>query len=163
MDIQHADTHSSSAAKRTTFNVEQFKRLFQTFNSNTLIELPSLYAPEIVFKDPIHQLQGLTALRTYFKGFLNPAMQCKFEFTHQLLGQNEAFLQWQMHYQHTQLAGGKLLQLSGSTFIRFGNQIFYHEDYYDMGAMIYQHIPVIGWAVKKINTHLTAEKSEQKT
>ena len=163
MDIEHADRQSSLPTRHAAFNVERFKRQFQTFNSNTLIELPSLYAPEIIFKDPIHQLQGLTALRTYFASFLNPEMQCKFEFTHQLLGQNEAFFQWQMHYQHTQLARGKLLQLSGSTFIRFGNQIFYHEDYYDMGAMIYQHIPVIGWAVKKINARLTAEKTEQKT
>ena len=157
MDIEHADRQSSLPTRHAAFNVERFKRQFQTFNSNTLIELPSLYAPEIIFKDPIHQLQGLTALRTYFASFLNPEMQCKFEFTHQLLGQNEAFFQWQMHYRHPRLKAGKALTIDGGTLIKFNSHIYYHEDFYDMSAMLYQHIPVLGWVVKKINKSLVSK------
>jgi len=159
MNTHSTDTQPAIEAC-TEFNVEHFKVLYQPFDQTTLSELPKLYAPDIIFKDPIHQLQGIAELRDYFAGFLNPAMQCQFEFTHQLLSQDQAFFQWKMYYQHTQLAGGKLLQLNGGTLIRFNKQIFYHEDYYDMGAMIYQHIPLLGWAVKKINARLTANTSE---
>jgi hypothetical protein len=59
-----------------------------------------------------------------------------------------------MHYAHPSLANGKPLVLNGGTLIKFNAQITYHEDYYDMGAMVYQHIPVIGWAVNKINARI---------
>lgn len=136
------------------FDVENFKALYQTFNSNTLLRLPWVYSPDIAFKDPIHQLQGLAALTAYFEEFCNPDTQCSFEFRNQLVSDGQAFFQWQMHYRHPSLKKGKMLTLDGGSLIKFNSHIYYHEDFYDMGAMIYQHIPVLGWALKKVNARL---------
>ena len=45
-----------------------------------------------------------------------------------------------MHYAHRKIAKGKALSLAGATQIKFTHTISYHEDFYDLGAMVYQHI-----------------------
>ena len=139
---------------RSLFDAEDFKTLYQSFDSTMLNRLSALYSTEVEFKDPIHQLQGLADLKCYFAGFFNREMTCQFVFTNQLVNSEQAFLQWQMHYSHPRLQSGKALLLNGGTLIKFNSHIYYHEDFYDMGAMLYQHIPVLGYVVKKINSRL---------
>lgn len=139
------------------FDIEQFKRLYQTFNSYTLAQLPQVYSPTIIFKDPVHQLKGIVALSNYFAVFCNPAMKCQFDITNQIVSHDQAFFQWKMYYQHPRLKSGEVLTLNGGTLIKFNSKIVYHEDFYDMGSMIYQHLPVLGWAVKKINRYITEQ------
>jgi hypothetical protein len=152
MDIQSAGSPSES------FNIDKFKTLYQTFDDNTLKQLPNLYSESITFKDPIHELQGLAALRNYFAGFCSPDTHCSFQFINQIVTQDQAFFQWQMNYRHPKLQHGRQLSLNGGSLIRFNSHIIYHEDFYDMGAMIYQHIPILGWVVKKVNSRIAGEK-----
>lgn len=141
----------------TPFNMENFTAIYQRFDSNTLLRLPWVYSPDIVFKDPIHELQGIEALKNYFARFCNADTQCSFVFLNQLVTDEQAFIQWQMHYRHASLQQGKILTLNGGSLIKFNSHIYYHEDFYDMGAMIYQHLPLLGWAVKKINARLAGK------
>ena len=55
-----------------------------------------------------------------------------------------------MHYAHRKIAKGKALSLAGATQIKFTHTISYHEDFYDLGAMVYQHIPIIGLGIHKL-------------
>jgi hypothetical protein len=153
------DTQSANLAVNPTFDIEQFKRLYQTFDSHTLAYLPQLYSPTIIFKDPVHQLNGISALSDYFSGFCNSETKCQFEITNQIVAKDQAFFQWQMYYQHARLKSGQNLTLNGGTLIKFNSKIVYHEDFYDMGAMIYQHLPLLGWAVKKINSRIAEQTS----
>jgi hypothetical protein len=80
---------------------------------------------------------------------------CEFEFLDQLANDNQAFFRWRMHYYHPRLNAGQPLAVGGASLIKFNERIFYHEDFYDMAAMIYQHLPLVGWLVKKINARIT--------
>jgi hypothetical protein len=148
------NTHPVSSQPKPMFNIEDFKQLYKTFSSATPAQLPKLYHSAITFKDPVHELKGIAALTHYFASFCNQGTQYRFEFTNQVISNDQAFFQWQMLYTHPSLANGKPLLLNGGTLIKFNTQIIYHEDFYDMGAMIYQHLPLLGWAVKKINARI---------
>ncbi len=139
------------------FDIEHFKQLYKTFSNATPAQLPDLYHPAITFKDPVHELKGIDALTNYFASFCKSDTQYKFDFINEVISPNQAFFQWQMHYAHPSLANGKPLLLNGGTLIKFNTQIIYHEDFYDMGAMIYRHIPLLGWAVKKINARIAEQ------
>jgi SnoaL-like domain len=141
-----------------SFNIEQFKALYSRFDASTSEQLERLYSRDVAFKDPIHQTQGLDALKTYFASFCNPETDCQFNFYNQVVTAEQAFVQWTMSYSHARLNRGKTLTLNGGTLIKFTHQIYTHEDFYDMGAMIYQHIPLLGWAVKKINKRIAGIK-----
>jgi len=148
------DKKLTSQTPCAVFDIERFKQLYQTFDDDTLAHLHTIYSPSVVFKDPVHQLEGIIALSEYFSGFCNPETKCQFEFINQIVAEDQAFFQWTMHYQHRSLNAGAALNLNGGTLIKFNSKIIYHEDFYDMGAMVYQHLPVIGWAIKKINARI---------
>jgi hypothetical protein len=59
-----------------------------------------------------------------------------------------------MHYRHPKIKAGTPQILNGATLIKYEDKVNYHEDFYDMGAMIYQHIPLLGFVVKTLNAHL---------
>jgi SnoaL-like domain len=143
---------------KQNFNIEEFKALYSRFDSSTPEQLGRLYSRDVVFIDPVHQTQGLDALKTYFAGFCSPETACQFNFYNQVVTAEQAFVQWTMNYSHARLNHGKTLTLNGGTLIKFTNLIHTHEDFYDMGAMIYQHIPLLGWAVKKINRRIAGIK-----
>ena len=147
----------TNQAANPIFNIEKFKQLYQTFDSDTLTQLPAVYSPTIVFKDPVHELKGIIALGDYFAGFCKPGTKCQFEFINQIITHDQAFFQWNMHYQHSSLKMGTTLTLNGGTLIKFNSKIVYHEDFYDMGAMVYQHLPILGWAIKKVNARITEQ------
>lgn len=148
------DTQPLISQPTLMFDIEHFKQLYKTFDNETPAQLPKLYHPTIIFKDPIHELKGLAALTDYFANFCKQGNQYRFEFTNEVISHDQAFFQWHMHYAHPSLANGKPLLLNGGTLIKFNAQIIYHEDFYDMGAMIYQHVPLLGWAVRKINARI---------
>lgn len=148
------DTLPASSQSKGTLSIEDFKQFYKIFNSETPAQLPRFYHPAVTFKDPIHELKGIAALTDYFASFYNEEAQYEFEFINEVITHDQAFFQWKMHYSHPRLANGKPLLLNGGTLIKFNTQIIYHEDFYDMGAMIYKHIPVLGWAVKKINARI---------
>jgi hypothetical protein len=61
-----------------------------------------------------------------------------------------------MTFSHSGLNGGKPVQVRGVTLIRFTDRIYYHEDFFDLGAMLYQHVPVLGSVIRYLNNRLSA-------
>jgi hypothetical protein len=139
------------------FDPVRFKQLYKKFNQETIDKLPDIYSPQVVFKDPVHQLQGIHELSNYFAGFCSDDLQCEFTIYNEIISHNQAFFQWKMDYQHPRLESGKPLTLDGSSLIKFNSHITFHQDFYDMGAMIYQHVPVLGWVVRKVNAKIAQQ------
>ena len=65
-------------------------------------------------------------------------------------------MQWIMSYQHPKLAAGRSIDVAGISHIRFEEKIFYHRDYYDLGEMLYEHIPLYGWITRRLKARLAA-------
>lgn len=128
------------------------RELYVQFGPAILDKLTYVYADNIEFIDPLHTVNGIGALRSYFAATTQGLDECRFEF-HRSLEQpeaGEAMLLWTMHYRHRKLAGGKLLSLAGSSHLRFADKVYYHRDYYDAGAMMYEHIPLLGGIIRHI-------------
>lgn len=148
--------------------LEQLARCYQSFDPELLTRLESLYAPDVEFVDPLHRIEGLENLQHYFAGMMHNLAQCRFEFTQFLCvdgegasasdndneDSGEAVAFWTMHYSHPRLAGGRLLALSGNSHLRFRQKIYYHRDYFDAGAMLYEHLPLLGYAIKKVKQRM---------
>jgi SnoaL-like domain len=138
--------------------IETLKTNYQRFDEAMLLSLASIYSDDIEFQDPVHRVKGLDNLTNYFASMLNGLDQCEFIFDRTIVSQsnNEAVLFWTMIYQHKKLAGGKKLQITGNSHLQFAEKIYYHRDYFDMGEMLYEHIPVLGYVVKKIKQRMEA-------
>ena len=62
-----------------------------------------------------------------------------------------------MHYQHKSVGGGKMISMNGVSLLKIDNGIYFHQDWFDLGAMLYEHVPVVGGVVRFIKTKVTAK------
>lgn len=134
--------------------VERFQDLYRELDSEHLHRLPEVYARDVVFVDPVHRVEGLPALTEYFRRMYQGVAEIDFEFEEVLVEHDRAFLAWTMRMRHKSLRPGQTLVLPGSTFIRFQQHVHFHQDYFDLGAMVYERIPLLGRAVKAIKKRL---------
>ena len=61
-----------------------------------------------------------------------------------------------MTFRHKSLAGGKTILVSGTTFLRLNddNKVYFHRDYFDLGEMLYEHLPLLGRLLTTIKGRL---------
>jgi len=139
--------------------VSHFKKIYQKFGNLTLDDLNKVYTQDIQFHDPVHHIDSIFKLKQYFEHSSSNLIACKFEFDSELVGENNAYLTWDMHVKHKKINNGEEVKVRGMTEIRFTQKIFYHEDSYDVGAMVYQHIPLMGGLIKTINKRIANAQS----
>jgi limonene-1,2-epoxide hydrolase len=134
--------------------VQQLEQFYTELGMAQVERLSDIYADDIEFIDPLHHLHGLQDLRSYFEHLLQNTTQCHFEFYSRLIAEGEFSLTWKMQFAHPKLGNGRILSLDGISHIKFNEKIYYHRDYYDVSAMLHDHIPVIGWLSKKLKNGL---------
>ncbi len=138
--------------------VENFKRFFKNEKSANLSRMDDLYREDVVFRDPVHQIRGLTSLQDYMADMYANITECRFEYLDELVSDGRAYIKWNMHFRHPKM-GGKLITVRGVTHIHFDERIFFHEDIYDMGELLYEHVPIIGGATRWLKNRLVHQKS----
>lgn len=138
---------------------QKIRNLYLRFDKKILRSLADAYSDDVQFRDPLHALNGLQNLTEYYAGMMGELIECRFEFHHsmEMSERGEAILFWTMHYRHKKLARGALLELTGNTHLLFNDKVYYHRDYYDAGSMLYEHIPLMGYAIRKIKKKVGAK------
>lgn len=135
---------------------ERFINFYSEFTPESLHLLPDIYAQDVVFKDPVHEVNGVAQLSAYFASSMQNLDYCRFEFTEHFAGNNSGYAEWKMHYQHPRINSGKPLCLKGVTVVAMDDKIVSHRDYYDMGELLYEHIPLLGAMVKKLKHRVSS-------
>jgi hypothetical protein len=148
--------------ERQSFELQRFKTFYSDFKAADLALLDAFYAPEVMFRDPVHERRGLAALRRYFAASREPLTECRFEFTDTLADTDDPTLRkyclrWHMHYRHPRLKGGGRLVLEGASVLHVREKILFHEDFYDMGAMLYEHLPLLGGTVRWLKRRVAGD------
>lgn len=115
-----------------------------------------IYSDDIEFIDPAHSIHGIEALVSYFNNMMHELTYCQFDIreVHELEG--SATLCWTMTIAHPKLKGGKKIAVEGMTLIRFSQKVDFHRDYFDLGAMLYEHVPLLGSIVRFLKRGLGA-------
>lgn len=129
-------------------------------------KIRDVYAENVIFRDPVHTLRGLPAVQDYFAGMAANLRECRFEFDQTLASGDRAALWWTMHYRHPKLGGGKPLTLRGASLLTIDRQVervVEHEDIYDLGAMVYEQIPVLGAVVNLVKSRLAGANTRANT
>lgn len=135
--------------------IERFKNYFRVLHESDLSELCDLYSDQVIFKDPIHDIRGLVELEDYFTSMCADLTDCRFEYLDEVVTENTAYVKWVMHFKHPRL-GNKLISVRGVTHLKISDKIDYHEDFYDMGAMLYEQLPLIGNVTRWLRLRLAS-------
>lgn len=131
---------------------EKFIEVYQSLNKDNLYLLNEIYDPDITFKDPLHEVSGLTELSDYFSGLYSNLTYCQFIISDTVSTDDRAFVYWTMQYAHPKLNGAQQISVEGHSHLRFaGEKIISHRDYFDVGALLYRQIPLLGSVIKYID------------
>lgn len=136
--------------------VSRFVDYYATLDAQPPSALAGLYHPDATLIDPFGEHKGLLALQRYFTHLLANVEECRFAIDSPLVSENRFVVTWTMHWSHPRIAGGGALELPGCSVMDTNdNLILRQRDYYDAGEMIYEHLPLLGWAVRGVKRRVT--------
>ncbi|UWX95308.1 nuclear transport factor 2 family protein [Enterobacter mori] len=131
--------------------VSRFVDYYATLDAQPPSALVGLYHPDATLVDPFGEHNGLFALQRYFTHLLANVENCRFTIDAPLLNEHQFVVTWTMHWSHPRIAGGEPLGLPGCSVVDTENDLITRQrDYYDAGEMIYEHLPLLGWAVRGV-------------
>ena len=136
--------------------LDRFKNMFNQLDKNHLELLEQIYTPDVKFRDPVHTLNGLPALRDYYSRLYEGVLSCQFTFEAEVIESQQGMLAWVMRFQHRRFRAGETLELSGISQLQFldDGRVHNHRDYFDMGEFIYERVPVLGSVIRTIKKRL---------
>ncbi|CAG36875.1 nuclear transport factor 2 family protein [Desulfotalea psychrophila] len=126
--------------------MKTFLHTYQKLNAHNLETLKNIYRDDVQFIDPAHEVNGIANLTEYFASLYKNIDSIYFSFNEPVVVENYGYVSWKMTFSHKSLAGGKPITIDGMTHLKFDehNKVYYHRDYFDLGAMLYEHVPLLG-------------------
>jgi ketosteroid isomerase-like protein len=142
-------------------NAEKVLWSFNALNKNTVSEVvDEFYAENVEFSDPVEKITGREGIKKYYTNMYQNVNEIRFNFSEMVSQGDTVVGVWVMTLKTDSLNGGEPFQVEGNSVIRFKNgKAVYHRDYFDMGAFIYEKLPVVGWIVRKIKSKLQLESA----
>lgn len=136
--------------------MENFLETYKRLNAGNLELLDTIYSDPIRFVDPAHEIVGLDRLRKYFAGLYANVISIDFEFRYEMRLGDEAYVQWRMTFSHGRLNSGRPINVEGASYLQFDttNKVYFHRDYFDLGAMLYEQLPVLGTVIAALKRRL---------
>jgi hypothetical protein len=133
------------------------KNFFNQLDQNHMELVTQFYDKNILFQDPVHKLQGVAAVRSYYEGLYKKVDSIRFEYGKSLEVQDTITLSWKMVLKSPAIQSAKEVTVEGVSFITFdgkeGKAIF-HRDYFDMGEFVYERVPVLSTIIFYIKKRL---------
>ncbi len=131
--------------------LSRFIDVYQQLGVDNVDNIADIYHSNVIFEDPLHRVEGLASLLVYFQGLYTNLSSCSFVINNYFANDEQASIYWHMTFTHSKLNGAMPVSVEGHSHLKeVDGKVIYHRDYLDVGAMLYEHIPVLGHAVKFI-------------
>lgn len=151
--------------------ITKFESFYTDLASMRVEQLADIYSNDVTFIDPIATHSGITAVKEYFSKLLQNAKHCTFaihsiEQTVSVPTESDAesknatdrssyLVTWKMSFTSSRINKGQPIHVDGVSQLKIiDDKITYHRDYYDLGQMIYENIPLLGKLIKRIKRTL---------
>lgn len=156
MATLHAEEVSVNKTAQTRSTL--IEQTFNGLNSETMHILPSFYHEDVVFQDPLVEIEGLDILQRHYEHLYKSVESIEFIFKEEYIAGDVHTLEWDMTMQQDSLNRGKAFTIEGVSIIEFNEDdlVIRHSDYFDVGAMVYERVPVVRALVKFVKNKLNA-------
>jgi hypothetical protein len=138
--------------------IERFKRFFADFSpAKIAVLLDQTYAPDVWFNDTLKTIRGREALREYLRHSAEAVEACKVTVDEVTRTANGEYLaRWTMTIRFKRFKKGIDTSTIGISLLRFNADglVALHQDFWDATQGIFDHVPLIGWAIGKIKRRL---------
>lgn len=134
--------------------VDRFREAFANFDPTVPFPVDEVYAVDATFEDPAHRVEGRQALAAYFAGLNRNLRSARFTFHDDLRDEGQCALSWTMELQLKVGPRGPI-SVPGTTWLHHdGRFVLEQRDHFDLGALVYEHVPLLGSLVRTIRRSL---------
>lgn len=145
---QNPSTSEDPNVKKTIF-------VFNELRSDNTHILDDYYASDVVFYDPVGSIKTIDKMKLYYQNMYDGVENIRFDFSNFAKQGEIYYFSWVMYLKTPKLNNSKEFPVTGVSEIHFRDGlVYYHRDYFDLGEMVYERIPVVGWLTKKIKKRL---------
>lgn len=137
--------------------VSSLMAFYENFAADRIGGLDDLYTQDVEFVDPIHKVEGILCLKNYLKKMAANLTHYRIHYQDVMIGDNSAYLTWEMEFANNRVRGGQIITVRGMSCLRFTSKVYYHEDCYDLGALLYEHLPLIGGITRSLKGRLAEQ------
>ncbi len=137
-----------------TAALKRFADFFGDFAPGRVARLlDATYAADVYFNDNLKAVRGSTELARYLDESAGGVEDCRVTIEDVTRNKDGDYLvRWRMLIRFRKFAKGRDTWTVGITHLRFAadGRVAYHQDYWDSALGIYQHIPLLGAAIRAI-------------
>lgn len=131
--------------------IDRFVDYYSGLDHQPASALAAIYDADATLVDPFGTHRGLLTIQRYFTHLLANVNACRFAIETPLYDAPRCAVAWTMHWSHPRIAAGASLALKGCSMVKIqDDRIVHQRDYYDAGEMLYEHLPLLGWAVRGV-------------
>lgn len=136
----------------------RFAAFFSSFAPDRVQSLlAQTYAEDVYFNDTLKAVRGIDALGHYLGESAEAVQDCRVQI-HETTrtGEGEYLVRWSMMIRFKRFKRGQDTWTVGMSHLRFDADglVVYHQDYWNAADGLFQHIPVLGWAIDAIKRRL---------
>ncbi len=134
--------------------VAGFAALYGDLNEvNVQTKVREVYAADAWFNDTIATEVGIDAIEKYLLKTARGAELVQAKIDDVAVSGADCYVRWTMEIRAKNLASGQPIITTGMSHLRFDREgrIILHQDYWNPSAGIYQHLPLLGPAIRFVN------------
>lgn len=134
--------------------VEGFAGLYGDLTiSNVTANTRKVYASDAWFNDTIATEVGIAAIEKYLLRTAEGADVVSADINDVAVSGSDCYVRWTMEIRTKNLAGGRPVVTEGVSQLRFDREgrIVLHQDFWNPATGIYQHLPLLGPAIRFVN------------
>ena len=134
-----------------------FASVFSNFKQTATEEnVRQLYAEDLYFNDTFRIITDLDELVDYMTHTGEIVESTTVNILDVVKGEQDYYVRWEMDMQFSTTGSNIHSQSIGMTQLRFNKdgKIIFHQDFWDGAEGFYQHLPLIGFAVRKVRSRL---------
>jgi len=141
--------------KDTRASLDAYIRFYETLTPQTVGALRPLVAPDVHFRDPFNDVQGVDAYERVLAKMFKDLYEPRFEVRHAALDGAIGFLKWRLVFRGKR---GRERTIIGMSELHFDadDRIALHVDYWDAAAQVYEHLPILGFLLRRIRRRIAA-------
>lgn len=134
--------------------IDRFADFFASITGESVrSKINQVYADDVYFYDTLKELRGVDKLKEYLLTTSENTEQVSVEILDVAESRGNYYYRWKMNVQFKKIKKGEVISSTGMTHIRFNQEgkVVLQYEYWDTGQHLYQHLPYIGWLVKKVH------------
>lgn len=132
---------------------------FQLLNRDSMYLVDEFYDKDILFRDPMVEIKNRDDMKAYYTRMYQNVKTISWQFPEDVTEGNVSTLSWKMTLTATNFNGEMPVTVDGISVIKFGGsegKAIYHRDYFDMGAFVYEGLPILGKMVKIVKSKMAS-------